>query len=52
MLFTAAGEPKRIIWLPSHHVNPHDTTLTRNIIHTLSRELISLGVLPPASRVP
>jgi dienelactone hydrolase len=49
MLFAAAREPKRIIWLPSHHVNPRDTTLTRTIIRTLSQELGNLGVLPPDS---
>lgn len=48
MLFAAARQPKRIIWLPSHHVNPRDTALTRTIIRTLGRELETLHILPPA----
>ena len=50
MLFAAAREPKRIVWLPSRHVNPRDTTLTKTIIRTLSRELTHLGILPPTSQ--
>ena len=46
MLFAAAGAPKRLIWLPSRHVNPRDTALTRSIIYTLSGELTRLGILP------
>jgi fermentation-respiration switch protein FrsA (DUF1100 family) len=46
MLFGAAREPKGLIWLPSRHVNPRDTTLTRTIIQTLSAELSVLGILP------
>jgi len=46
MLFDAAREPKRIVWLSSRHVNPRDTSLTRTIIRTLGHELIELGVLP------
>jgi dienelactone hydrolase len=50
VLFAAAREPKRMIWLPSRHVNPRDTALTRTIIDTLAAELKAIGILPPASR--
>ncbi len=46
MLFEAAREPKRLVWLPSHHVNPRDTALTRTIIRTLNRELSRYGIVP------
>ncbi len=49
MLFEAAREPKRLVWLPSHHVNPRDTTLTHTIIQTLNRELSAFGIVPASS---
>jgi pimeloyl-ACP methyl ester carboxylesterase len=49
VLFDAAREPKRLIWLPARHVHPRDTTLTRTIIKVLVNELSVLGVIPPAS---
>ena len=40
-----AGEPKRIIWLESKHVNPGNADLTRQIVGTLSDELARMGIV-------
>ncbi len=45
MLFEKAKEPKNLIWLPSHHVNPANVELTRLIVATLRKELEALGIL-------
>jgi dienelactone hydrolase len=47
LLYTAAHEPKNIIWLESRHVNPRNVELTRTIIKTLKGELMRLKVLVP-----
>jgi hypothetical protein len=49
MLFEVAREPKQIVWLPSRHVNPRDTALTRTIISTLGHELERTGILRPST---
>lgn len=46
MLFAAAREPKELVWIPSHHVNPQNVELTRRIIATLRERLVARGVLP------
>ncbi len=46
MLFAAAGDPKELVWIPSHHVNPRNVELTRLIIATLRERLVARGVLP------
>ncbi len=46
MLFAAAREPKEIVWIPSHHVDPRNVELTRRIISTLRERLVARGVLP------
>lgn len=45
LLFAAAKEPKKIVWLDSRHVHPRDIELTRRIIRTLTEELRVRGVL-------
>jgi len=45
LLFEAAREPKRLVWLESRHVNPRNVDLTRKIIRTLAEELSALGVV-------
>jgi len=47
LLFNAAQEPKQIVWIESHHVNPRNTELTRRIIDTLRTHLTVLGAIPP-----
>ena len=44
-LFTKAREPKEMVWLPAHHVNPRNVELTRQIVATLKVELTKMGVL-------
>lgn len=46
LLFQAAGEPKKITWIESHHVHPRNVDLTRKIIGTLKSEMVRLGILP------
>jgi len=47
LLFRAAREPKKQIWLESKHVNPANIELTKEIIKTLNEELRRLKVLEP-----
>jgi fermentation-respiration switch protein FrsA (DUF1100 family) len=49
-LYDAAREPKKIVWLESHHVNPRNVKLTRRIIKVLKSELIRLNVLEGDSK--
>jgi len=46
LLYEAAREPKKLIWIESRHVHPRNIELTRRIIATLRSELIGLRVLP------
>ncbi len=46
MLFAAARDPKELVWIPSHHVNPRNVELTLLIIATLRERLVARGVLP------
>lgn len=57
MLYESAGQPKKIVWLESKHVNTRNIALTMTILHTLRAELVALGVLqsglppmPPVDR--
>jgi len=45
VLFDAAREPKKIIWLESRHVHPNNPELTRKIIDTLRSELTERRIL-------
>lgn len=45
LLYEAAAEPKKIVWLESRHVYPGDVELTRRIIRTLTGELKAMGLL-------
>jgi hypothetical protein len=45
LFFNAAREPKKIIWLKSHHVRPDNEDLTRRIIATLKEEFKRLKIL-------
>jgi hypothetical protein len=45
LFYQAAKEPKKLIWLPSHHVRPENEELTRQIISTLKEELRRLNIL-------
>lgn len=45
LLFAAAREPKKQVWLESRHVRPDNVALTRQIVGTLKSELKALGVL-------
>jgi hypothetical protein len=51
MLYQGAGQPKKIVWLESKHVNPRNIALTMKILQTLRAELVALGIvrsgLPP-----
>jgi fermentation-respiration switch protein FrsA (DUF1100 family) len=47
LLFSAAREPKQIVWIESHHVNPRNVELTQRIIDTLRVRLTAMGVIPP-----
>jgi len=44
-LFAKAGQPKKLIWLEAHHVNPRNVELTRRIVDTLKGELVNMKVL-------
>lgn len=44
-LFAKAREPKEIVWLEAHHVNPRNVELTKQIVATLKGELTKMGVL-------
>jgi hypothetical protein len=46
LLFAAAREPKKQIWLESRHVNPKNVDLTKQIVATLKSEFTRLGILP------
>jgi len=46
MLYRAARQPKKLIWLESGHVHPRNVELTRRIIQTLKSELVDLQILP------
>jgi dipeptidyl aminopeptidase/acylaminoacyl peptidase len=57
MLYEKAGQPKKIIWLESKHVNTRNVALTLKIIQTLRNELVALDILrsglppmPPGGR--
>ncbi len=43
--FSAAEEPKKIVWLEARHVNPRNEELTRRIVQTMKEELVRLNVL-------
>ena len=45
LLYNAAQEPKKIIWLESRHVHPDNPELTRRIIDTLRAELTERKIL-------
>ena len=45
ILYESAGQPKKIVWLESKHVNPRNIALTMTIIQTLRGELMALGIL-------
>jgi alpha/beta superfamily hydrolase len=45
MLYRAARQPKKLVWLDSRHVHPRNVELTRRIIQTLKRELVELRIL-------
>jgi fermentation-respiration switch protein FrsA (DUF1100 family) len=45
MLYAAAGQPKKIIWLDSKHVNTRNIALTLKILQTLREELVAMGIL-------
>lgn len=45
LLFNAAREPKKQVWIESKHVNPANTELTKKIIGTLNEELKRLKIL-------
>lgn len=44
-LYTKAKQPKTLVWLEAHHVNPRNVDLTRLIVATLKSELVKMGVL-------
>jgi dienelactone hydrolase len=46
LLYEAAREPKKLIWIESRHVHPRNVELTRRIIATLRSELVRLHILP------
>jgi hypothetical protein len=45
ILFNAALEPKKIVWLESKHVNTSNVELTRRIIATMKNELNRLKIM-------
>ena len=51
LLFAAAREPKKQIWLESKHVRPENTELTKQIVGKLKAELTKLRILRPKQRV-
>lgn len=44
-LFSKARQPKEMVWLEAHHVNPRNVELTRLIVATVKMELAEMGVL-------
>ena len=52
LLYTAARQPKKIIWLESAHVNPSNIDLTVRIIRALKTELTRLRMLEPVFPTP
>ncbi|MCK5573162.1 MAG: prolyl oligopeptidase family serine peptidase [Bacteroidetes bacterium] len=46
MLYRAARQPKKLIWIESRHVHPKNVELTRRIIQTLKAELVNFNILP------
>jgi predicted esterase len=49
LLYAAAKEPRKIIWIDSQHVNPRNVELTRRIVRHLSDELTTMGILLPSN---
>jgi hypothetical protein len=45
LFYAAAGEPKRIVWLESRHMNRRNVELTMRIIAALREELIRVGAI-------
>lgn len=45
LLYEAALEPKKLIWLDSRHVNPRDVELTKRIVKSLMGELEAMGIV-------
>ncbi len=45
LLFAAAREPKKQVWLESKHVRPDNPDLTKKIVATLKAELGRLGIV-------
>jgi dienelactone hydrolase len=46
MLYRAARQPKKLIWIESRHVHPKNVELTQRIVQTLKTELVNLNILP------
>ncbi len=44
-LYEKAREPKKLVWLEAHHVNPRNVDLTRRIVAALKSELTQIGIL-------
>jgi fermentation-respiration switch protein FrsA (DUF1100 family) len=51
LIFNAAREPKKLIWLESMHVNTSNVELTRRIIATLKKELFRLKIIEENRRI-
>lgn len=43
--FRQAKQPKEIMWLQAHHVNPRNVELTRRIVAILKEKLVRMNVL-------
>ena len=52
MLYERALAPKRLVWLPSMHVNPENAELSHRVAIALRGEMLALGVLTPANVPP
>jgi dienelactone hydrolase len=50
MLFNAAHQPKKILWIESRHVHPENVDLTKRIIGKMLNELIGQGILTEQNR--
>jgi dienelactone hydrolase len=50
-LFERAGEPKRLVWIESRHVNPRNVDLTKKIIASLVKELQELRIFDERQRL-
>lgn len=50
LLFNAAREPKKQVWLESKHVNPANVELTKQIVGRLKEELKRVKVLEVANK--